>query len=612
MVSTAGGTIPIRKVGRACKDCHDDKCKCVWSTPTQSKCDRCLRQNRLCIPRISRQGERPRNEESDNSGKKTPPLATDLVMKNPTVYGNSQLNLTAMGGPYPNMTPHPSVGWNASLISALHPVAGAPSNSTALQAYLTSHSKNLNMSNSNDGALNQSVLATALNSVPAPNSFLNQGGLQSIQDNARTATLLSLMRNDRDVTSMNSSAQAFNPYASHQDQMYAALMQRGHHQLQTSEQTQQVWMKIIDEQVRQQQRQGFIGTAGSQQSQQGFGAEQGGNEDTKKRSSDDISFDEGKPKSKKARDNLSQSQRELEIKLQQEQQRVIEPPVSLEDHLIEILSGHTLDLTTLKTHFGVQALIRELISCAFSNRSFEMLSKASALALKFGTKMDRILSGEDAEMDKVEENLKACIGGRMNYLLPKLLDRSDTQKDSDMPSLPRSLLAHIAPPSCTSFEALDVSKRWIFIRETYQGDTKLYCSPMFQKNVLAQTQLPLLRELGIADVFSLIFTTEETGRALKCLAVQIALHQVEDSDVGPVNTPTRIRTAASSPAENCAQVANNTPNSAISVDMMLLSIQTMDRHTCYLEFFAPKEQAGNEVSNTELPPSYYEVKKKMI
>lgn len=239
-------------------------------------------------------------------------------MKNPTVLANNQRNPTAVGGPY---APIPSVGWNANLISTLHPAAGAPGHSTALQAYLTSHPKNLNMPNSNDGVLNRSLLAATLNSPPATNSFLSQGGLQSI-DNARTATLLSLMRNDRDLTSINSPAQAFNPYAPHQDQMYAALMQRGHHQLQASDQTHQVWMKIIDEQVRQQQRQGLIGKVGSRQ---GLGAEQGGDVDVKKRSSDDISFDEGTPKSKRARDNLSQSQRELEVKLQQEQQRVIEP-----------------------------------------------------------------------------------------------------------------------------------------------------------------------------------------------------------------------------------------------------------------------------------------------
>lgn len=33
---------------------------------------------------------------------------------------------------------------------------------------------------------------------------------------------------------------------------------------------------------------------------------------------------------------------------------------------------------------------------------------------------------------------------------------------------------------------------------------------------------------------------------------------------------------------------------------------------CYLEFFSPKQRAGNEVRSTELLPSYDEVQKEMI
>eukprot|EP00804_Cyclotella_cryptica_P022353 CCRYP_015913-RA/>CCRYP_015913-RA protein AED:0.01 eAED:0.01 QI:137/1/1/1/0.66/0.5/4/982/1465 len=43
---------------RACAGCHKAKCKCFFPQETGSKCDRCIRLNRECVPHLSRQGRR--------------------------------------------------------------------------------------------------------------------------------------------------------------------------------------------------------------------------------------------------------------------------------------------------------------------------------------------------------------------------------------------------------------------------------------------------------------------------------------------------------------------------------------------------------------------------
>lgn len=51
-------TPPLKKATRACTGCHKAKCKCTFSKQDQSKCDRCFRLNRDCVPHLSRQGKR--------------------------------------------------------------------------------------------------------------------------------------------------------------------------------------------------------------------------------------------------------------------------------------------------------------------------------------------------------------------------------------------------------------------------------------------------------------------------------------------------------------------------------------------------------------------------
>lgn len=159
-----------RKMGRACKDCHDDKSRCVFSAVGQSKCDRCIKQNRQCTPRISRQGERPNNTNPRNRAK-SPKLSAQEVgaikthVQNHTglipPVNNTAGNLTSAAGQLIATLPnHSAAAWTGQLLSTLQPTSTAPS--SALQALLTSHANNANLFNSNNGMVNQSVAAASL------------------------------------------------------------------------------------------------------------------------------------------------------------------------------------------------------------------------------------------------------------------------------------------------------------------------------------------------------------------------------------------------------------------------------------------------------------------
>ncbi|KAL7520168.1 hypothetical protein ACHAWX_004912 [Stephanocyclus meneghinianus] len=65
---------PAKKVTRACAECHKSKIKCIFSNKRHSKCDRCIRINKECVPHLSRQGQKrnTRVEKNANSAAASP------------------------------------------------------------------------------------------------------------------------------------------------------------------------------------------------------------------------------------------------------------------------------------------------------------------------------------------------------------------------------------------------------------------------------------------------------------------------------------------------------------------------------------------------------------
>lgn len=55
--SDSKAELPPRKKKKkrkgACVTCHDAKVRCQWSSPSQAKCDRCLRLDRECVRHVS-------------------------------------------------------------------------------------------------------------------------------------------------------------------------------------------------------------------------------------------------------------------------------------------------------------------------------------------------------------------------------------------------------------------------------------------------------------------------------------------------------------------------------------------------------------------------------
>ena len=254
----------------------------------------------------------------------------------------------------------------------------------------------------------------------------------------------------------------------------------------------------------------------------------------------------------------------------------VDPEVSLRNHLLRILIQRNGSAENLSHHFGIRAVIREWIALALSRRSFGLLSNACELAIKCGINMDMILSGADEA------------GGRMNYLLPMLLEPRSAQvipveqREKLTPQLPRSFLSYIAPSSCSSFGELDVKNRWITIREIYRGSTKFYCSPMFEKNVVCWTQMSEIYEEYLCDIFSLIFV--EHDKVLETLAQQISAHHHEDVNTRPsLNTMMKIRlmsrgTKDAPITKEMLDKSSLNQLHSIHVDVSLSSIQTIDKH----------------------------------
>lgn len=604
-----------------------------------------------------------------------------------------QMCLQATSSTLPAAASVPPMGsWTAQLKSSLHPAtSSAPS--SGLEALLTSASQNINNVGSQSIGVKRSVLGAALQSAPSNAQVtqdLNHLLSQATQQPHQTSAILSLLNNNNNNNALSSlfpaqatpapqpsafallQAQGFPIPAmrpKQNDQLLGDLLQQIQQQQQRNEEEEkkrrehQMLVHLLEQVLRKQDHatqsvgnevqqatrpspQAVSAGLTSNQEQSRFGETtkahvlagvvgDGSASSGQKRSfvaGELLISDSDNAQSKKTKREESVVTQHAKPGLERHSTHPVLlhedicPEDALTHHLVKIFAAS--NETDLKHHFGLQALIRELIATALSTRSFRLLSRASDLAIQFGIDMDRILCGVDADA----AHSKDCIGGRMIYLLPMLLEpRAAPSRRNDectmlKPQLPLSLLSYIAPPSCASFESMDVGNRWIMIRETNQGNTKVYCSPMFEKNVLSQAHAYQVEHHLDTDVFSLVFSKAQYNRFLAYLAQQVASQSSGDSGVCPVQIPTTIvRLLSKSWAENGhVQITkgmldktelNKMPT--VDVSMMFTSKQTMDKHVYYLEFFSPDRDAGSQslfnritpTPNQLLPPSYDEVMK---
>eukprot|EP00956_Cyclotella_meneghiniana_P033986 scaffold100775_cov72-Cyclotella_meneghiniana.AAC.6 len=669
---------PINKK-RACASCHKSKQRCEWSTADQKKCDRCIRLNKDCTIFISRQGQRPKKTPEDapkghSTGKKNSPQGGKKYPYE-SGDGDGDLKLPAVDG----NGNKPAAAWNMFTPFTRHVAYSDISPQTSHTA--------------KDPGQNIQPNPLAA-SMPNPANLLadqrrmillqRQLGSQYPQSSLPFAGHHDPSTISREnILAVLKSSMAFpqgNPLAMQvQNHAISNFLQMQPQTLTTQvlvEQLRQLEKKKLEldalKQCHNGLQQGIIPGAQLDVHQGGSSNVSAGLDKSdeaqaqsrlkknkkvhlldlvrvnsesdvvnKKRSVDinEVSFGEAQIKKAKQDESANQSMQEIlkphPAKLSLQNQ-VLDSDIDFISILTKVLqNNHSRD--SLKCHFGLQALIRQLIALSIARRNFDLLSQASNLALKFGLTMNRILCGVIDDNPIVSSG--DVVGSPMNYLLSMLLEPHPAQAHHSVgnvfvPNLPRSLLACIAPLSCSSFGELDVGNRWVLIREASAGIANVYCSPMFEKSVVSSSQLSH-HDDGIFGIFSTLLPKEMYKRLVSIVAEQISSNaRGTDVQVFPVYEPSKICLRN---CENSSQTETNVSEKtmpgkvpqddvlAVDVDIMFSSIQTMDKHWYYLEFFFPssKSKDGGTHSMNQiitpylspkisLPPSYADVKKMLV
>ncbi|KAL3773250.1 hypothetical protein ACHAWO_011517 [Cyclotella atomus] len=672
---------------RACVRCHDAKTRCERANEFQTKCDRCLKLNRHCEPHVSIQGQRPKKDQVAKTSKKKKSKEKKRSMEVHKATEQPKITSTSftagasnnangiplchpISGSQP-MAPSTSAAWTGHLVSSLQ--APPSTDSNGLEALLTSAVLNASTAGSQGGIGNLTVPEAS--SAHLLQQLLNQVGQQpnQVQQPDPTTTILSAIRNNARGILQDTPAPLWTNHLSFlqppsvsipttqpiQNQCLSNLLQQVEQQKEeeTKQQEHDMLVSLVHQELMKlncahQQGIGSTDRPDAPHEERRPSEVSNGTKDsdvddagdfsvnsigTKRSSTDDKSlFTDLRFKKAKRSDVTTTTQvknKSMSLSATPAAMREnIDPEVHLADHLVKLLCQGSLHDCNLKHHFGMQALIREWLATAFSTRSFGLLSKASKLALKFDIDMETVMSGVDTRLTNGNTNFA---GGPLNHLLSQLLApraaQSQRNEEQTMlrPNLPRSLLSYIAP-TCTSFDELDVGNRWILIRETCQGNTTFYCSPAFEKNILSWSHVSQIHQDGVADIFSLVFASEqEYGKFSASLSNQISAQSTESSQVCPVLFRATIHHLLSKSwsqiighdnAPVTKEMIDNTgPGTTIDVDAMLSGILTRDKHTYYLEFFGPngKSLGGSDQQSSHiitpsphlLPPLYDEVRK---
>eukprot|EP00533_Pseudo-nitzschia_delicatissima_P004223 CAMPEP_0116086820 /NCGR_PEP_ID=MMETSP0327-20121206/5052_1 /TAXON_ID=44447 /ORGANISM="Pseudo-nitzschia delicatissima, Strain B596" /LENGTH=462 /DNA_ID=CAMNT_0003577883 /DNA_START=83 /DNA_END=1471 /DNA_ORIENTATION=- len=137
-----------------------------------------------------------------------------------------------------------------------------------------------------------------------------------------------------------------------------------------------------------------------------------------------------------------------------------------------------------KDHFGLNFLIREWVSLAFSRRSFDLLARASFIAAKMKIPMDDIISNQSpfaAETDSEPMEFLA-----RDLLLPKS-ERQTLGYPIDLQEVPWDLLraVHIDPARPSE----SVQNRWVAMRWTCQGIGRFWTSPLFARDFASEKEM---------------------------------------------------------------------------------------------------------------------------
>jgi len=130
-----------------------------------------------------------------------------------------------------------------------------------------------------------------------------------------------------------------------------------------------------------------------------------------------------------------------------------------------------------KDHFGLNFLIRDWVSLAFSRRSFDLLARASFIAAKMKIPMDDIISNQSPFAAATESEPMDFLA--RDLLLPKSA-RKTLGYPIDLQEVPWDLLRAVQIDPTRAGEC--VANRWIALRWTCQGIGRFWASPLFARD----------------------------------------------------------------------------------------------------------------------------------
>jgi len=179
--------------------------------------------------------------------------------------------------------------------------------------------------------------------------------------------------------------------------------------------------------------------------------------------------------------------------------------LEVEDSLI----SKTLSNGVGRDHYGLNYLIREWVALAFSRRSFNLLARASFIAVKVNISMDDIISNQTPFASATDSQPMDFLARDM--LLPKN-QRTTIGYPISLQEIPWDIFDAVQIDQTRPNES--VRNRWIGIRWVCQGICRFWVSPLFARDFANLEEITKVWVANSPDkeVVDLFLPKSEKGR----------------------------------------------------------------------------------------------------
>ena len=190
-----------KPINRACKECHQSKNKCEYTTNGEKRCDRCIRLKRECVPHQSRQGQRKQRSSAsstvDSSGNVSSGGGDETMEDTNIINNNNNINMYNNQGNIllDNNRVESSVVNNGSIILQPPSLPQVPSQ----QQQQALPQQNLNSSESSSA----SILLKCLSMNNNGNNSISSGGSSGANHNNTSSMDYNSMLSNLDPATLN-------------------------------------------------------------------------------------------------------------------------------------------------------------------------------------------------------------------------------------------------------------------------------------------------------------------------------------------------------------------------------------------------------------------------